>query len=312
MTSTPRPSNGDSTEGDRLGEAVVKLVATVLGLVASVVGALVALVPSLSLYRTIVISLAVASVLIIVLLCLAFKYPDKLKAFLRRAERLLRKWNPWLMAVGLSLSAPTFILALAIYHALPVRSDICEVPLFGSSGDLYNSCSKQSDGHCYIEALAPEKNKDGIAAFNIQLDPTGSRTNTKNNNAPHSSGWYIPFWGSPCNRMEYRSFRFSWRASCKLSEPDFGVRLVVDNANPRDPKELVVYEKSGVRQLSTKEGDWFNVALDTRDIKEKSTVAGVERNRINKVVFFVEPDTADLCGGGTFAFRDVRFVQNAH
>lgn len=309
MTSAPQPPDRDSSNATgRPGRSVVVgVVVAVLGLVATIVGILLMFAPSD--YAATIISVAILAFVILVLVCLWYIDRSPFEAFFQRAEELLRKWNHWLVLIGLSLSASTFILALAIYRAVPIRKDLCEVPPLGSSADIFNSCTGQRDGPCYIEALAPEKT-EGIAAFKILVDHSAPPTNKKGE--VHSSGWYMTLYGSPCDRLEYRSFRFSWRASCEGSEPDIGVRLVVDDErNPKEHTELVVYEKQNVRALSTKEGDWFSTTIDTRDFNpKKPPPPGVNDRQINKVVFFVNPDTANLCGRGTFWFRDVRFVRN--
>ncbi|MBZ5565410.1 MAG: serine/threonine protein kinase [Acidobacteriia bacterium] len=133
-----------------------------------------------------------------------------------------------------------------------------------------------------------------------------------------SSGGFMTFYGTPCDRLAYHAIKFSCRATGTApgGKPDFGVRLAADDPQAAGEKERVTYAIPSVQQyLQGKraiDADWQQVSIALQDIKGGEVVGpirqGFNKNAINKIVFFVTYENVKNCPQGTLSFRDLTFV----
>ncbi len=132
------------------------------------------------------------------------------------------------------------------------------------------------------------------------------------------SGGYSTFYDKPCERFTYRQIKFA----CKItgtkagSKPDFGVRLAVDEPHAEGERERIRYEVSSLSEhykgKRTFDETWQDFSIELKDFKQMPLVGplplGLDKNAINKIVFFVAYENIKDCPEGTLWFRDVNFV----
>jgi hypothetical protein len=130
-----------------------------------------------------------------------------------------------------------------------------------------------------------------------------------------SSGGYISFYSQPFDRMWYRAVTFRLRATTLNSaRADVGIRLVVDDPSAAGDRELAIYELSSLRGTNDAGlgSDWtlFEIPIEKfeRTAGGKGQFPdGLDANKINKIVFFVDPKKVRDCPKATLFFSDIVF-----
>ncbi len=188
------------------------------------------------------------------------------------------------------------------------------------NGAIFNSLAQNAKLKNALMAWGP---KPGDIVWNIDAQGEasfsyGALLSDLKDHSEASSGGFMTFYGTPCDRLAYRAIKFSCRATGTTpgGKPDFGVRLAADDPQAAGEKERVTYAIPSVQQYlqgkRTIDADWQEVSIALQDIKEASVVGpirqGFNRNAINKIVFFVTYDNIKDCPQGTLSFRDVTFV----
>jgi serine/threonine protein kinase len=133
-----------------------------------------------------------------------------------------------------------------------------------------------------------------------------------------SSGGFMTFYRTPCDRLAFRRIEFACRATGTAAggKPDFGIRLAADDPQATGEKERVTYVIPSVQQYLQGEraidGDWQEFSIELRDFQQTTVVAplpqGFNQNAINKIVFFVTYENVKNCPQGTLWFRDLTFI----
>jgi hypothetical protein len=130
-----------------------------------------------------------------------------------------------------------------------------------------------------------------------------------------SSGGYIRFYDQPVSRLIYRYLSFSSRVSDPVGIPDLGVRLVNDDPHSQSrDKEVVTYEIPSLRSVGKPllNQSWQRYELylwQFVPVPPRAPVPNsVDRNLINKIVFFISSDMGDKFSKGTLWFRDIRLT----
>jgi len=146
----------------------------------------------------------------------------------------------------------------------------------------------------------------------------GARLSVLANYSEASSGGFMTFYRTPCDRMAYRTIKFACRATGTTGggKPDFGIRLAADDPQATGEKERVTYVIPSVHQyLQGKRAigdDWQEFSIALQDFKPTPLPAplpqGFNQNAINKIVFFVTYEHVKNCPQGTLWFRDLTFV----
>ncbi len=187
-------------------------------------------------------------------------------------------------------------------------------------GAIFNSLAQNPKFKTALMAWGP---KPGDIVWNV--DPQGeasfsygAQLSDLAKNPEASSGGFMTFYGTSCDRLAYRALKFSCRATGTTpgGKPDFGVRLAADDPQAAGEKERVTYVIPSVQQyLQGKraiDSDWQDISIALQDIKETAVVGpirqGFNRNAINKVVFFVTYENVKNCPQGTLSFRGLTFV----
>ncbi|MGD0920692.1 MAG: serine/threonine-protein kinase [Terriglobia bacterium] len=146
----------------------------------------------------------------------------------------------------------------------------------------------------------------------------GARLSVLANYSEASSGGFMTFYRTPCDRMAYRTIKFACRATGTTpgGKPDFGVRLAADDPQATGEKERVMYVIPSVHQYHQGkraiDDDWQEFSIGLQDFKQTPLLAplpeGLNKNAINKIVFFVTYENVKNCPQGTLWFRDLTFV----
>ncbi len=132
------------------------------------------------------------------------------------------------------------------------------------------------------------------------------------------SGGFLTFYDQPSDRATYSHLRFS----CKVTKagadarPDFGIRLALDDPKATGERERIAYELASLMSYCQNQrkvdSNWqeFSIKLDDFEQLPMSAPlpAGLNRNAINKVVFFIATKTVQNSPSGTVCFRDVKFI----
>ncbi|MBI4164097.1 MAG: serine/threonine protein kinase [Acidobacteria bacterium] len=133
-----------------------------------------------------------------------------------------------------------------------------------------------------------------------------------------TSGGFFTFYTQPADRTVYGQLRFS----CKVTDeapnanPDFGMRIALDDPKATGERERVVYELpsvveyfQGKRKLDS---TWQEFSIPTEEFYQQPLTtplpAEVNPNAINKVVFFLSYRSVSNCPHGTLWFRDLTFL----
>ena len=156
--------------------------------------------------------------------------------------------------------------------------------------------------------------------------------------AEHNVGGILLFYDQPIDRLRYRWLSFEARAThleddtrpaCEdgsvgagLGTTDIGLRLVVDDSKSSNPigagtidRELAIYEIKSL--ASTSNGplarSWKEFRVRLADIEMKRPPlrfpAGLDKNTINKLVFYIDGGIAQRCPKAKIWIRDIRFLR---
>jgi|ERR1700686_1041760 len=254
----------------------------------------------------------------VIILLIAFTWLLRV-LFIRPYEWLhnwLNHFVPWFVVLGL-------ILSLAIYLAVQPSQKVITIPLMRGNGAIYDSWDYQPQLNHYISASGEPNNQmwvidqEGVAKFSYRIN-----SDVQQNDPNASSGGYMSFYATPCDRLTYREVSFDSKATAisgqtTNSQFDVGVRLVVDDPNSTGSnREIVIYEVPslkayyrGQRQL---DNNWQTFTLDLNNFTQKVVgrlppPPGVDGNSINKIVFFISNDIVKNSPEGTLWFRDIKF-----
>lgn len=126
-----------------------------------------------------------------------------------------------------------------------------------------------------------------------------------------SSGAYMTFYDTPCDRKIYHHVAFD----CRMTDtaqgcvPDVGIRLGVDGQG----RELMTYQLASLNSYlkgnQALDGSWRRFDVYIPDLKQTSIAAvptyGIDQDTLNKVVFFVNDAIVTKCGRGTIWIKNV-------
>jgi len=184
---------------------------------------------------------------------------------------------------------------------------------------IFNSLA-QSPKHSALTAWGTQPgnlmwivSEHGEASFSY-----AARLSVLENYPEASSGGFVTFYRTPCDRVAYRAMKFTCRATGTTAggKPDFGVRLAADDPQATGEKERVTYVIPSVYQYYQAkraiDGDWQEFSIGLQDFKQAPLLValpeGFNKNAINKIVFFVTYENVKNCPQGTLWFRDLTFV----
>ncbi len=191
---------------------------------------------------------------------------------------------------------------------------------FPDSGGIFNSANSQP---AHKNAVLAWGQKPGdpmwIMAGNTEMHFSYESNPEVFAKIPEAtSGGFFTFYEQPADRTAYGQLRFS----CKVTDapadasPDFGMRIVLDDAKAMGEREKVVYELPSVSEYFQGQrkidSSWqeFSIAIDA--FKQQPLTApvpaGLNPNAVNKVVFYLSPKSVQNCPQGTLWFRDLTFV----
>jgi hypothetical protein len=196
-----------------------------------------------------------------------------------------------------------------------IYSMVKEIRFDKVRGLLFNSWENSSaKGHSkFIHVYNPD---DRMLQWTITDDgKSGSFEYSSNSEITpaglESSGGYITFYTSPCDKLKFKAVRFRCRASSTQGSPDVGMRLVVDNPHLQGDRELAVYELDSLNSVTPIEPGWkvYSLKLDLFELKalRPPLPEGIDMNTINKIVFYVDVKKAKKCKAATFEFSDITF-----
>src|SRR5439155_2627293 len=112
-----------------------------------------------------------------------------------------------------------------------------------------------------------------------------------------SSGGVLTFYNHPCNRTVHEYLSFSCKASESGGEPDFGVRIALDDAKIGEAdREYFAYETRSVVSLGNPRPTprWQRYYIDLWQLERAETRrrfpgdSKMDQNVFNKIVFFVD------------------------
>ena len=234
--------------------------------------------------------------------------PEIFIVFYNRLHGLMSHLVPWLVVFGL-------VLSIIIYIAVRPSQKTTTIPLLKRQGATYNSWDHYPQLTQYITAFGEPGDsmwvvdEEGAAHFSYQINP-----NIQQNDPNASSGGYMAFYETPCDRLSYHEVSFDGRAIVPKGSPDVGIRLTVDDPTQGFDREVAIYEipslkayYKGQRQLDK---SWQTFTFDLNNFERKlrsSPRPGVDVNFINKIVFFVNNEMVGNCPEGTLWFRNLRF-----
>ncbi|HKQ09113.1 MAG TPA: hypothetical protein VJ464_28580 [Blastocatellia bacterium] len=205
-----------------------------------------------------------------------------------------------------------------IHEAVQPSEKISRILFNKAPGGLYNSWDNNSLLQHYIQVEGEigtsmwVYDPDGAAHFSYHVNK-----GIRQNDANASSGGYLTFYSSPCDRLTYHEFSFACKAEVAKGEcyPDVGIRLAVDD--PRNPyipnRERVTYEISSLNEYYKGklhiDENWHTFTVNLGDFQQMryQFVEGLDGNALNKIVFFVSNNQVIKCPKGKLWFRDVKF-----
>ena len=195
-----------------------------------------------------------------------------------------------------------------------------KILFFPNSGGIFNSANSQP---AHRDAVLAWGQKPGDPSWVI-----------KGNNEIHfsykgdlstyekfpeaTSGGFFTFYTQPIDRSLYSKLLFSCKVTdaAKDANPDFGMRIALDDPKATGERERVVYElPSIVEYFQDKrkiDSNWQDFSIAIEDFYQQPLTApipaGLNPDAINKVVFFLSYRSIRNCNHGTLWFRDLTFV----
>ena len=220
---------------------------------------------------------------------------------------------PWLVSINLILSIILLLIVQPKQQTAEIKIEREQAALFNSWEYISEQLKQISVWGEYKGDLLFALNKEQRAGyFTYEIDTT-----VKNPDKYASSGGYVTFYNKICDRLIYREVSFQCKGTNFEGRPDIGIRLTVDdpNATPQN-KERVTYELSSLNAyLKGKKSInqfWQTFTIDIGDFDMKRAELplprGIDKNTINKIVFFVNSETVVNCQEGTLWFRDIIFT----
>jgi hypothetical protein len=277
-------------------------------------------------------------VVFVVLILLAIVFSYEIEWLTRRTRCLARFGAPYvalgilLLVVQMRSAVRKIEMKLADPYP-PMQIDIKDPPLSGIFNATYDyqvrknkglppvAREQPSPGYTHAFTVDDQGNawvvigggaSDKQASFGYDRHESGLQADWA------SSGGYVSFPKAPVDRLAYRYLTFDCKVTGSLGQPDIGLRLVVDDQRPSIPeenKEAEVYELKSLNiQPESKplSGNWQKFEVDTRSFEESGAIRslskdGVDPNRINKIVFFVNDGMTRKSAKGTVWVRYVVF-----
>lgn len=262
-------------------------------------------------------------------------------------QRVLRfveyYFSPWLQKL-----MPAFvpiILVVVFLNWLDVKpiKDKVEVDFDNTYSELYSSC--QNKAFAYTIGIEGENRrnwavpfkKDGdksTAYFDYWRERIDDKSHFVNIGDIDNAGGILLFYNRPIDRIKYKTLSFELRitktqnlitpkdACIGEKPPDVGIRLVVDDDKEisdtlrrRGNRELTNYELPSLAQYVKKTimSTWMKFEIKIKDIPEKSSItnfpSGLDRNTINKLVFFIDKAKVEGCSNARIWVREISFTR---
>jgi hypothetical protein len=234
--------------------------------------------------------------------------------------------QPWLVVALLAVSLYILYVILVVMQPYQNLPDV--VVLDPAQGAVYNypplsppiSAFGKTDGDSTWISDAEE----GAIGFTYKTSGKIDLSSDLPAGGPSRSGLYITFYGNPRMRSAYREFSFQCKAS-GADVLDLGVRIAVDEISAKGgtiKPDAVAYEPPSTIMGYTKSKDgvqrgcastWQLIKIDLADVHQVATASqpsiGLDRNAINKIVFFIDAKTATQYPSGTLWFRNLAFTR---
>jgi hypothetical protein len=237
-------------------------------------------------------------------------FPHQTKDFLNRIHSTLPSATPWI----------TILIAIMVgfiyVRMYPLKPTISRIDLSTNLGSLFNSWMDYNDSlQSHIRAFGENENLMWIidakmqARFSYRVE--GKRPPPVNSD--HSSGGYMTFYDRPIDKEQFSKFIIQCRATEYQGDPDFGIRLVVDDeSDVGNRRQKVIYDLPSVNNYGYKiTNKWNTLSIDIGDFIQKRVDApfavGINANTINKFVVYISAKTANQCPKATLWFREVAF-----
>jgi len=183
-----------------------------------------------------------------------------------------------------------------------------------AKGAVYNSWGDEKAQHTrHIVAWGTAKglldwpiSDEGLTAcFHYRSDPNTPATKDA------SSGGYLTFYDTPCDRLRYRTLRLQCRATDVEGQADLGVRLVIDDPHLAGNRELVVYELPSLKSFAVIDSTWRSIRIPISEFQQRHyrppLPSGLDANTINKIVFFIDNRMVGECCRGTMWISEITF-----
>lgn len=195
-----------------------------------------------------------------------------------------------------------------------------KLQFFPDSGGIFNSANSQ---RAHKDAVLAWGQKPGDPSWVI-VGNTEIRFSYKGDLAVYerypeaTSGGFFTFYTQPVDRTLYSHLKFSCKVTDAAADanPDFGMRVALDDPKAAGEREKVVYELpsiveyfQGKRKIDS---NWQEFSITTKDFYQQPLTApvpdGLNPNAVNKVVFYLSYRSVRNCPHGTLWFRDLTFV----
>jgi hypothetical protein len=219
------------------------------------------------------------------------------------AHRILSDATPWLV---LTIVITTTATLINVWQ--PKSGKIIAF----KDGAIFNSHDHVTAHKRYIGAFGSDRTSlrwftetdSHASAFryeaNVEITPTGLE----------SSGGYVVFYDDPVDLLTAKELTFECKIVDFSGKPDIGVRIAVDNPRASGDRELVCYEFSSIASVAQPDGNWRHIKIPLNQFREivrrPPFPEGLDANKINKLVFFVNVPIAKKCPKATWWFRDVQ------
>jgi serine/threonine protein kinase len=195
-----------------------------------------------------------------------------------------------------------------------------QVSLFAVNGATFNSLAHQAKPSTALQAWGM---KPGDAAWNIKDSNEAGFSFKADLKALEAfplarSGAFMTFYTTPFDRLAYQTLKFE----CKVtgaqagSKPDFGILITADDPSAKAEKERVAYGINSLEKLRqgnlTLGPEWQEISIEVLDFNEAPLAAplpqGFDKNKINKIVFFVSGENLQNCPEGSIWIRNITFI----
>ena len=195
-----------------------------------------------------------------------------------------------------------------------------KVLFFPDSGGIFNSANSQPAHKDAVIAWGPKPGDPSwVIVGNTEIRFSYKGDLREYEKYPEAtSGGFFTFYTQPVDRTHYGVLKFS----CKVTDaapdanPDFGMRIALDDPKATGEREKVVYELSSIDEYFQGkrkiDSNWQEFSIATKDFYQQPMTApvpeGLNPNAVNKVVFFLSYRSVRNCNRGTLWFRDLTFA----